>query len=173
MAKAIAVSSAELKGIGVALAEDLAQAVGVSVGDYVLITASNGVKAPGIVSRTTSLRNTCLLSNELTEALGLSKVSIVEVARPQVDYAKRIYVEIIGGKHVNLNNLRMHLYDIPLLNKAKAILSINGEMLRAVITVDLGEENKIYRIDSSTEIHILAINFNAEGGEAEVALGGR
>lgn len=166
MAKAIAASSAELKGISVALAVDLAQAIGVSIGDYVLIAASNGVKAPGVVSRITSLHNVCLLSNELTEALGLSEVDIVEVTKPQVEYAKRIYIEIFGGRLINLKNLRMYLYDIPLLNKTKVLLSIDGEKLRALITVDLGEEGKIYKIDSSTEINIMAIDVDAKGMEA-------
>ncbi|MEM2383422.1 MAG: hypothetical protein QW521_04555 [Desulfurococcaceae archaeon] len=166
MTKAIAVNSAELRGINVALAADLAQAIGVSIGDYVLIEASNGVKAPGVVSRITSLYNICLLSNELTEALGLSKVDTVEVTKPQVEYAKRIYVEIYEGRLIDLKNLRMHLYDIPLLNKTKLLISLDGEKLRALITVDLGEESKIYKIDSSTEINAVAINTDAKGMEA-------
>lgn len=165
MTKAIAASSAELRGINIALAVDLAQTIGVSIGDYVLITTSSGVKAPGVVSKAVSSRNVCLLSNELIEALGLSEVGIVEVTKPQVEYAKRIYVEIFEESQVSLKNLRTHLYDIPLLNKTRVLLLVGGEKLSAMITIDLGEEGKIYKIDGSTEISIIAINGSIKSGE--------
>ncbi len=167
MAKAIAVSSAELRGIGVALAVDLAQAIGASVGDYVLITASSGVKAPGVVLGTTSLRNTCLISSELAEEMGLGRVSLVDVTKPQVKYAERIYVKVLGGGKVNVKNLRTQLYDVPLLNKTKVVLSINGERVEAVIIVDLGEEGKIYRVYSSTEVDVAALNSSSESERAQ------
>jgi len=148
----------ELKGPHVLLSKSTCIELGINKGDYVLLSV-NKRKTVAIVKDMISRMATVIVSYEIAKLLDLREIDLIEVHKPVIEKARKIYVKVLEGE-MDYLKLRNFLIGKVVLNNSLIDISIDGTRAKANVLVELGDNNKLYLISYDTVIKILETEEN-------------
>jgi len=155
LVKLVSMVLKELRGPYVLISKSTCLELGIKKGDYVLLSI-NKRKTVAIVKDIIPRIATVIVSYEIAKLLNLREVDLIEVHKPVIEKANKIYVKIIEGE-IDYLKLRNFLSGKVVLNNSLVDISIEGTRAKANVLVELGDNDKLYLISYDTVIKILGV----------------
>jgi len=155
LVKLVSMVLKELRGPYVLISKSTCLELGIKRGDYVLLSI-NKRKTVAIVKDIIPRIATIIVSYEIAKLLNLREVDLIEVHKPVIEKARKIYVKIIEGE-IDYLKLRNYLSGKVVLNNSLVDIAINGTPTKVNVLVELGDNNKLYLISYDTVIKIIKV----------------
>lgn len=153
MVKLLSIVLRELRGPYVLLSKNTSLELGINRGDYIILSVNNK-KTVAIVKDIVPRMATIIVSHEIARLLSIKEIDLIEVYKPVIEKASKIYVKVIEGE-IDYLKLRNFLSGKVILNNSLINISFNGTRAKVNIIVELGDNDRLYLINYDTVIKIL------------------
>ncbi len=155
MAKTIAVVSADQVGYGISIPRDLAKALDVKPGDYLLIEA-NKRKTVAVATSVLGRTGIAVIGKQIASLLNLKEIDLIEITKPPIEEASKVIVKLEDNQDIEDTYITRYLLGKIVLHGSTLEIPRGRTRIKARILIELGDKNKIYMISHRTTIHIVA-----------------
>ncbi len=163
MVKLIAVTLKELRGPYILLSKNTCLKLGIDRGDYIVISVGKR-RAVAIVRDILSRIGTIGVSIDIARALGLKEVDLVDIYRPTIERAGKVYVRIVDGV-VDHGFLKKYLLGKVVMNNSLISIPLGNSSVKVNVLVEFGDNNKLYIIDYNTDLEIATDRSRSNGND--------